>query len=229
MTRVDVLVDRLRDERSRQVVFLSHCLLNENTRYLGGACRRCCVREVVEQCMERGIGMVQMPCPEREVWGGVLKRKLLFLYGAQRRSALVGRLAPALLPLVLGYVRLRYRRIARRVVDEVDDYIRSGFSVVGIVGIDGSPTCGLHRTIDAPAFVRSMSRVDLTTFTVREQNDLVRRHATPGRGIFMEELVRELDARHLDVPLLAHDLLGELDGRPSNVIISSQLLRERQR
>ena len=101
------------------------------------------------------------------------------------------------------------------------DYIRSGFAVVGIVGIDGSPTCGVHQTIDVRSFVQSMARVDPTKLTVLEQNDLVRRHATPGRGMFTEELERELAARRLDVPLLAHDLLAELDGRPSTVTLGS--------
>lgn len=163
-----------------------------------------------------------MPCPEREVWGGVLKRKLLLLYGAQQRNALLGRLAPVLLPIALGYVRLRYRQIARRVVDEIADYIRSGFTVVGIVGIDGSPTCGVNQGIDVRSFVRDVSRVDLVQLTAREQNALVRRHAIPGRGLFMEELARQLAVRHLDVPLLAHDLLAELDGRPSDVAIGSE-------
>jgi predicted secreted protein len=85
--------------------------------------------------------------------------------------------------------------------------------VVGIVGIDGSPSCGVHQTIDVGSFARSMARVDPAQLTVRDQNDLVRRHATPGRGIFVEELERELAARGIDVPLLAHDLLAELDGR----------------
>jgi predicted secreted protein len=166
--------------------------------------------------MERGIGMVQMPCPEREVWGGVLKRRMLLLYGAQQRSAFVGALARALVPIAMRYVRLRYRRIARRVVEEIDDYIRSGFAVVGIVGVDGSPTCGVQRTIDVRSFVRSMSLVDPTQLTIRKQNDLVRRHATSGPGIFTEELERELAARNLEVPFLAHDLLAELDGHRSS-------------
>ena len=33
------LLEKLRDERGRRVVFLSHCLLDENVRYLGGAFR----------------------------------------------------------------------------------------------------------------------------------------------------------------------------------------------
>jgi hypothetical protein len=35
--RLRWLRSRLRDERSGRVVFVSHCLLNQNTRYLGAA------------------------------------------------------------------------------------------------------------------------------------------------------------------------------------------------
>jgi hypothetical protein len=34
-----LLLERLKDERSKRVIFVSHCWLNENTRYLGGAFR----------------------------------------------------------------------------------------------------------------------------------------------------------------------------------------------
>ncbi|CAN5924689.1 hypothetical protein BH11MYX4_BH11MYX4_65490 [soil metagenome] len=214
-----LLAERLRDQRSKKVVFLSHCLLNENTRYLGGACRRCCVREIIESCMDHGIGMVQMPCPEQAVWGGVLKRRMLRLYGLKRRSPLAHRLSSALVPLGLRYVRRRYRTMARAVATQVEDYVASGFTVLGIVGIDGSPTCGVHKTIDIDASVDEMSRVDPASLSVDEQNDMVRRHAIPGRGLFIEALERELRARRLRVPLLAHDLLGELMGLPSNVTI----------
>ena len=30
-----LLLERLVDEQSKRVIFVSHCLLNENTRYLG--------------------------------------------------------------------------------------------------------------------------------------------------------------------------------------------------
>lgn len=71
------LVHRLRDARGRRVVYLAHCLLNENTHYLGGACRAGCVREVLAQCVDLGLGVVQLPCPEEAAWGGVLERHLL--------------------------------------------------------------------------------------------------------------------------------------------------------
>ena len=42
------LAQKATDARGRRVVFLSHCLLDENTRYLGGAGRPGCVREIVD-------------------------------------------------------------------------------------------------------------------------------------------------------------------------------------
>ena len=50
---------RLRDERGGRVAFVSHCLLNENTRYLGGAFRAGGVAELVGQLLEDGVGLVR--------------------------------------------------------------------------------------------------------------------------------------------------------------------------
>ena len=69
-SRDRLLADRLRDERSRRVAFVSHCLLNENTRYLGGAFRAGAVAELIDELVEHGIGICQMPCPEQHAWGG---------------------------------------------------------------------------------------------------------------------------------------------------------------
>src|SRR5512134_1840085 len=95
------LVHRLRDARNRRVVFLAHCLLNENTRYLGGACRAGCVKELLAQCIDLGLGVVQLPCPEELAWGGVLKRHLLRAYGIAVAHPRGWRLGRALLPLAL--------------------------------------------------------------------------------------------------------------------------------
>src|SRR6478735_12402052 len=75
-----LLLDRLHDERSRRVMLVSHCLLNENTRYAGGATRPGAVAEIIDELIEAECGIHQMPCPERLAWGGVLKRHSLRLY-----------------------------------------------------------------------------------------------------------------------------------------------------
>jgi hypothetical protein len=137
----------------------------------------------------------------------------------RRTNPRAARLVAALLPLGLAYVRQAYRRIARGVATQVEDYATSGFTVLAVVGIDGSPTCGVHRGIDVRGFVEDMTGADPATLTTAEQNRLVRKHASEGSGIFIEELERELRARHLRVPFLAHDLLAELQGAPSSVTL----------
>ena len=70
--------ERRKREKSN---FSFHCLLNENTRYLGGASRKAGIDELIDELQKQGIGIVQMKCPEQKTWGGVLKREMLMGYG----------------------------------------------------------------------------------------------------------------------------------------------------
>jgi hypothetical protein len=212
-----LMLRRLADGRGRRVVFLAHCLLNENTRYLGGACAAGCVPEVVGQCLAHGVGMVQLPCPEEAAWGGVLKRRLLAGYGGRR--TLHDRLRLLLLPLFLLSTRLVYRRLARRAARQIADYLAAGFAVVGVVGIDGSPSCGVARTLDLRRAAGLAARLDPAAMTVARVNAIVRQCVADGEGLFTAALRQELRRRGRVVPFLAHDLIGELDGRPTTVAI----------
>jgi uncharacterized protein YbbK (DUF523 family) len=211
------LVERLRDRRGRRVIFLSHCLLDENARYLGGACRAGCVEEILQQCVARGVGIVQIPCPEQRAWGGLLKSRMLRIYGSAPDGARAMVLQRLLAPIALAYTRRVYHRLARRVAREVQDALRSGIEVVGIVGVDGSPSCGVNRTLDVRAALPALGRIDRTSISVEEMNALVRATVAPGPGLFVTELRRALRRRGCQVPFLAHDLIEELDGRPSRV------------
>jgi predicted secreted protein len=203
-------VERLHDRRSGKVVLLSHCLLNVNTRYLGGACRTSCVEEVVLACLQGGLGIVQMPCPEQHAWGGVLKRRLLAFFGSE--GTLRYRLRNILLPVLLWYTRWVYRNLARQIADQIEDYLSSGFTVVGIVGVDGSPSCGVHQTLDAKRSLDLLGRLPETAHA-QDVNTIVQGCVTVGRGSFIELLRKELERRRLKVPFLAHDLIAELQGR----------------
>jgi predicted secreted protein len=201
---------RLHDQRSRRVVFLSHCLLNVHTRYLGGAGRRGSVAEIVQPCLDNGIGMVQMPCPEEHAWGGVLKRWLLRFYGAGGTIPSV--LQVLIIRLMLIYTRRRYRTLARRAANQIEDYVRSGVDVLGIVGVDGSPSCGVQATLDLDRAFAQVVRLRRTS-TAADVNDIVRRTVIEGRGLFLGALQDELSSRGLHVPCRGHDLLAELEGR----------------
>ena len=168
MTDVTAWAGRIRDVRSGRVIFLAHCLLNENTRYLGGARRGGAVREILEPCLEQDVGIVQLPCPEQHAWGGVLKRRLLLFYGSQ--LALRYRLLRAVLPVLLWYTRRVYRRLAREAADQIQDYQKSGFAVLGIIGVDGSPSCGVHQNLQMRAALEGLAHLDRETVSDADVN-----------------------------------------------------------
>lgn len=219
MKDTDHWTRQLSDQRSRKVVFLSHCLLNENTRYPGGACEPGAAPSVVRECLERGYGIIQMPCPEQDAWGGVLKRRLLRHFGS--RGTLLHRMGNLVLPILLWYTRLVYRRLAKQVARRIADYTTSGFEVVGIVGVDGSPSCGTVRTLD---FRQSLQLVaTLTPSSTRDDmNAIVLRSLTAGRGLFVDALQRETRRLGLSVPMFAFDLPAELQGKPIAPILGGR-------
>jgi predicted secreted protein len=208
MANVTQWAAQLDDQRSKKVIFLSHCLLNENTRYLGGACRPGAIYEILHACLERGYGIVQ-PCPEQHAWGGVLKRRLLAFLGSE--GTLRFRVRRILLPFLLAYTRQVYRKLAKQVVREIEDYSSSGFSVVAIVGVDGSPSCGVCKTLDVRRSLEHVGRLHQTAHGA-DMNAIVLASLIDGEGIFTRTLHKELDRRKLRVPFLAHDLMAELRG-----------------
>jgi len=192
-------------------VFCSHCLLNENVRYLGGAGRAAGVDEVVDSYLRRGIGIVQMPCPEQHAWGGVLKRRMLPAYGAT--GILRGTAARIGVRPFVWYTRLVYARLGRRIAAQIADYRRSGMDVVGIVGIGGSPSCGVATTLDLAGAVRGLARCPLQAMDRDFVNrQVVAANLTPGAGLFMRSVRRHLNQRGLEVTFFEHDLLSEIGG-----------------
>jgi uncharacterized protein YbbK (DUF523 family) len=203
----------LRDDRSERVVFVAHCLLNENVRYLGGACRPGDVGEIVDGLQLQGVGICQMPCPEQQVWGGVLKRHLLAMYGSKRlRIRPVRGLVAAGL---LRYTRWRYRRLARGLASQITDYRSSGFDVKGVVGVDASPSCGVRQTLDLGAALEALATCDSATIDRDTFNrDVIAATRIPGEGMFIKALRQDLTRRGQLVRFVAHDLTAELEERP---------------
>lgn len=182
---------------------LSHCLLNQNVRYLGGAFEAGVVTAAVEGFIRDGVGLYQMPCPEQLVWGGVTKRLLVRLYGSER--TILFRLRGVVLPVFLAYTRWRYRRIARRVADDIADYVRSGVEVVGVVGVGDSPSCGVAHTLDVRRALPVVASFDVDTIERSVFNErAVRACIVEGRGLFIESLQRELARKRIHVPFLEH-------------------------
>jgi predicted secreted protein len=139
------------------VIFVPHCALNQNARSAGAAERPAAVRELITGLLEREIGIVQMPCPELCAFG--LDRGQVRVEDALR--------APAGQALC--------RRLAREQVQQIQAYRAGGIRVLGILGKNGSPSCGVEETWAGGV--------------------------CPGRGAFMAALAAEIEASSLPVEM----------------------------
>ena len=126
------------DKRSKKVLLVAHCVLNQNAKIDRCAHYPGAIEEVVQALVESGVGIIQMPCPE------------LLCLGLDRQ---VERGAPATVESEDTRVAWRMaedrskalcRKIAEDLVYQVEEYRQNGFAVVGVLGVNGSPTCGVE-------------------------------------------------------------------------------------
>lgn len=194
-------------KRSRRIAIVSHCLLNQNSKPYLDALYPGIVNPVFHVLEREHFGIVQMPCPE-------------VAYGGLKRWWQV----------VEQYDTPIYRRhcreLASDVVDQVEQYLVNKDTAI-IIGIDGSPSCGVRYTGSNSQW---QGRPDLadTEYPVAE-----------GKGIFMLELEKEFNARALNIPKMIgigldipgfdlNSFEGELNEELKMVIESMSLMDSRE-
>lgn len=167
------------DDRSRKVVFVAHCVLNQNAISDGTASFPGTNEVVVRLLLEAKAGVVQMPCPEMNCLGldrgdpDGAKRPLLEENSRIRRE-------------------LTAQAGARRVLDELvgqvvflmEEYRKNGFEILGVIGVNRSPSCGVETTSADGA-------------------------EKAGEGVFLHSLKQALSAHGIEVPFV-----GIKDGEP---------------
>lgn len=210
------IANKLNDERGRKVIFLSHCLLNENTRYLGGAFRRAGVDELIDDLQKKGIGIIQMKCPEQKTWGGVLKREMLMGYCI--KGTFLKPFLNAYMVFFIWKTKRSFKKIAREVVSEIKDYMDSGFEVSGMIGIKGSPSCGVSASLDLKKSAQFAADLDITTLNREYFNKNCYKTCMVNKsGLFFDALKIELLSKNLKVKFFEHDLLLEMEGKTSHI------------
>lgn len=128
------------DARSKSVVFVAHCILNQNAISDGTASFPGCMQDIVEVLRSSDVGIIQMPCPE------------LHCLGLDRGDVHGGSF-----PVVEENTRIRkvlsqhsstlkIKQLAQHIVFQMLEYRKHGFDIQGIVGINRSPSCGVDTT-----------------------------------------------------------------------------------
>ena len=167
---IGVIKDSVEDERSKKIMFVSHCLLNQNAKVRGIAKFPAANRQMVDLLLDNDIAIFQMPCPEMELLG----------------------------PMRWGMVKAQYstlmfrdhcHELAKKVIRMVVEYRRAGYEILGFVMIDGSPVCGLNST-PVPADENQMWG-GMVWYTPKQR-------FAAEQGVYCEELQKEAIAHGID-------------------------------
>ncbi len=163
------------DNRSKKIIVLAHCLLNTNAKTLGYSPKKAGELELLQMLWQNNCGIMQLPCPEHRVYGS--KR---WGHGKEQFST--------------AFFRKASREMLMPYIDELEDYILSGYQIVGIIGVAGSPSCGLFSSYSNPTYGG-----ELTEAFVPDQ--LQAGAFVPEPGIFMQELKHLLQVKSLTIPI----------------------------
>lgn len=166
--KISEINNMFNDVRSKKIVLIAHCILNQNSISDGTADYPASIKEIVNYFIENDIGILQLPCPELNCLG--LDRGNI--HGAEQ-------------PVVVENTRIRNAmvqvdsqermyQLVQHVVSQVEEYIENGFTIIAVVGMNRSPSCGVETT--------SMDDKEVE-----------------GEGLFITALKCELDKRAIDL------------------------------
>jgi predicted secreted protein len=149
------------DNRRKKIVLTSHCILNQNSISDGTADLPAQFSEIVKLLEENEIGIIQLPCPELMCLGLDRQDK----NGASRELLQENSRIRKLLEIKEN--RDKLLALVQPVIYQVKQYLEYGFDIIGIIGVNRSPSCG----------------VETTSVDNKEEQ---------GRGVFIEVLLEEL-------------------------------------
>jgi len=183
----------------KRILFVSHCILNTASKVVLYNQEDIDAEEALRirflnKAVSNGVQLIQLPCPE------------FTLYGSQRWGHVSNQFDNV-------FFRNNCRAILKPILDQMKEYLKHGemFEVLGVVGIDGSPSCGVDYTCEADWYGSFEGRKDL-----QEKLDtckLVRKS-----GIFMQELMQMLKEEKLEDRIRVSSLFAAEPDKCLNMI-----------
>ncbi|WP_428908189.1 CD3072 family TudS-related putative desulfidase [Niallia sp. Krafla_26] len=130
-------------QRKKEIILVSHCILNQNTVIEGEARALGAIPSAVKWMNEQGVGVVQLPCPEFTFLG--LGRPSMTYEEYDHK----------------GY-RSHCKRILQPMVEQLKEYNRCGYRITGILGIQSSPSCDLVRGVFMEELTKLMEENEIS-------------------------------------------------------------------
>lgn len=167
-----------------KVIFTSHCVLNKASKvtYYGEkkiTNEEIARREFVKLSLEKDICIIQLPCPEFNI------------YGANRWGHTKDQFNNT-------FFKDNCKKMLESYILQLEEYLNETdkFEVLGIVGIEGSPSCGVNLTCEGKWGGEMSSRSNL-------QEVIKSINMTKEKGIFMEILEKMLIDRKIVMPMMS--------------------------
>jgi predicted secreted protein len=161
-----------------KILFVSHCVLNTASKVVmyndeEMAREEALRRRFVHDALDAGIQLIQLPCPE------------FTLYGSKRWGHTSNQFDNP-------FFRRHCRNILKGPLTEAAAYLADSerFELLGFVGIDGSPSCGVDYTCTGPWGGNLGGRENIAALAADVQ--LIKKP-----GVFFDELEKLLKERGL--------------------------------
>ncbi len=163
----------------QKIVFVSHCILNVASKVVmynkeemdkEEALRK----EFLKKAINNDVQIIQLPCPE------------FTLYGAKRWGHVSNQFNNV-------FFKNHCRKILEPIIEQIQEYLDNPemFKLLGIVGIDGSPSCGVDYTCFGNWYGSFEDREDLDQTLASCKFD-------KGNGVFIEVLRNMLSENKID-------------------------------
>jgi predicted secreted protein len=110
--------------RKKKIILTSHCILNQNAVIRGWERAEGAFNSIVRIFLDYNIGILQLPCPE-------------FIYLGEERPPKTKE------EYDKKDYRLHCKQLAIPILEELKEYMKNDYHVVGLIGIEGSPSCDI--------------------------------------------------------------------------------------
>jgi hypothetical protein len=84
--------------------------------------------------------------------------------------------------------------------------VQTGIDVQAVIGVAGSPSCGVGTTLDLAVAARQIARSDHDLTRAWLNQEVVAASQRPGPGLFTAALQRQLTRYHCAVPFIETSL-----------------------
>lgn len=164
----------------KRILFVSHCMMNISSKVISNKEIEDNTADIerkkyIINAIDKDICLIQLPCPE------------FTLYGSSRWGHVKEQFDNP-------FFRDHCKKILEPVILQMKEYYKENdkFEVLGIIGIDGSPSCGVSRTCRGEWEGELLSHKDL-------YSSLNTIHYSKESGVMMEVLMAMLANEGIDI------------------------------